>query len=198
MTIIAYIGDKGSGKTLSMVINLYNNYHKKDKTIYSNMLFNFDNAYVLDKSFYENFKNSNYSLMSCAVVIDEAHVFVDSRKAMTPRNIMFSKFITQSRKRDVDLLYTTQDVSYERFMFSGQVELRLRKLTDVVIMCKTITYIDGKYPVINHEPLINPKKDKMYCLNFIYRGGQLIKKTVTYANPYFKKFDTHQIIDLDI
>lgn len=195
--ITGYIGDKGSGKTLSMTIKLYHDYELKNRMIYSNMGFKFKNFRYINKEFYDDFKAADFQINDCAFVVDEAHVFIDSRRSMSSRNIIFSKFITQSRKRGVDMFYTTQDVSYERFMTSGQVELRLRKLTDEVILCKTITFLNGKTPVENYEELIDPKKDKMYCINFKYRGGMLISKSCVLANPYFKLYDTNQIIDLD-
>lgn len=201
--ITAFIGDKGSGKTLAMTIDLFTNYYLKSRTIYANYGLLFGNKapiMMLDKNFYDDFKKSKFNLKSCAVAIDEAHVFIDSRRTMSDRNIMFSKFITQSRKRDVDLKYTTQDVSYERFIHSGQVELRLRKLTDEIIFCKTITFFnDGKrHPQENYEDLIDPKKHRMYCIQIKYRGGVIVSKSMILANPYFKKYDTNEIIDLDI
>lgn len=199
--ITAYIGDRGSGKTLAMTIRLYNDFYLKNKKIFSNYGLLFGKKQLcakLDKAFYDDFKSSKFELNNCAVAVDEAHVFVDGRRAMSAKNIMFSKFVTQSRKRDVDLFYTTQDVSIERFLVSGQVELRLRKLTDEIIFCKTITlFNDGKQPAVNYEHIINTKTMRMYALQFHYRAGQLVKKAYVFGNPFFKTYDTNEIIDLD-
>lgn len=200
--IVAYIGDRGSGKSLAMTIKLYNDFYKKDRMIYSNYGLRFpneDKITALDKQFFEDFKKSDFQIFNCAVAIDEAHVFIDSRRSMSPRNIMFSKFITQSRKREVDLYYTTQDVNVERFMSSGQVEMRLRKLTDEVIFCKTLTIFGdkSKKPETNYEHFIDVKKDKMYSLQFTYRGGLLKKKSCILANKYMKLYDSNEIVDFD-
>jgi hypothetical protein len=69
------------------------------------------------------------------VLLDEAHILVDSRLTGTQRNIAWSYLFTQARKRELDVLFTTQSFH--------QVELRLRDLCTAVVSCRSI----GDYTV---------------------------------------------------
>jgi len=184
--IIAYIGDIGSGKTLSVVKQLYTRYIK-GYDIYTNFGLDFPEdkkhgtVTSLDKQFFSDYTKSEFNIIRSQIAIDEAHVFFDSRNAMMKKNKIFSKFITQSRKRSVDLYYTTQDKSPYHFIQSGQVELRLRKLTDYIIFCES-----------------HKIKGKTFIINNIYdRYGCLMNKNIYQGDKYFKLYDTNQIIDFD-
>ena len=201
--LIAYIGDRGSGKSLSMVRNLFYRY-KKGTTIYTNMNLKFPKfdgcgkVIALDfKNFMEKFKKKDFKLSNCVVVLDEIHVFIDSRRSMSSRNLLFNKFITQSRKRSVDVIYTTQDLNIMTFLRSGQVDLRTRKLTERIIYCKTATkFYKKQKPIINYEDMINPEKDKMYCMNYIYdTSGTMKSKSIFLGNSYMPYYDSDEIID---
>jgi hypothetical protein len=135
----------------------------------------------LSLKFFENYNKSGMELLNAVILIDEAHVFFDSRNAMLKRNKIFSKFVTQSRKRSVDLLYTSQDKSPQLFFKSGQVELRLRKLTDYIIFCQCFTHNKEKF-------IINTVCD---------RYGIAIKKKIFKADDYYRLYDTNEIIDFD-
>lgn len=65
------------------------------------------------------------SFSDACILIDEAHVFVDSRAGMTKVNRLFSYLMLQTGKEGINLYYTTQDF--------GQVEKRLRQRTDIAI-----------------------------------------------------------------
>lgn len=183
--IIAFIGDIGSGKTLSMVKYMIDKFNKGNN-IFSNFGIDFPKrkdakVTLLNMSFFKDYAASKFNLLNSVIAIDECHVFFDSRNSMLKRNKIFSKFITQSRKRSVDLVYTTQDKSPELFIRSGQVELRLRKLTDYIIFCQT--YKKGKNVFIINS----------YCDKY----GIMQQKKVFLGNPYFNKYDTNEIIDFD-
>lgn len=189
--IIAYIGDIGSGKTLSMVRYAFKCY-QSGRTIFSNFHLDFPpvpkgyngirgTVQLLDSQFFKNYAESKFSVNNALVMVDECHVFFDSRNAMLKRNKMFSRFITQSRKRDVDFAYSTQDKSPEAFLISGQVELRLRKLTDRIVMCESV-----------------PHQGKKYIKQTICdRYGTIISTSVFCANDYYTMYDTNEIIDFE-
>jgi len=184
--ILSIIGDIGSGKTLSGVKYCYDQY-KKGFTIFTNIRLVFPKikgcgkVVKLDGQFFKDYTASKFNLINAVVFIDEAHVFFDSRNAMMKRNKIFSKFVTQSRKRSVDVLLTTQDKTPQLFLSSGQVELRARKLTDYIIFCQT--YKKGK---------------NTYIIQTVCdRYGLAVKKKIFPANPYFSLYDTMEIIDFD-
>lgn len=175
--IIGIIGGIGSGKTLTMTYHLYKDHLKKRK-IYANYGLKFEYQ-QLTGAFFRDYAKSGFDLMNSSIGLDELHVFLDSRNAMSNKNKMMSRFITQSRKRGVDMYYTTQDLNHESFARSGQVDLRLRKLTDMLIHCKYRKY-NGKHLVVN---------DIMF-------NGKRIKKVID-CTKIIDKYDTYQIIDFD-
>lgn len=181
--ILCWIGDIGSGKTISAIKYAYEEY-LKGRTIYCNLhLFfpkspNGGKVVPLDTKFFIDYATSRFNIMNSIVLIDEAHIYFDSRNALMRKNKIFGKFITQSRKRSVDLVYTTQDENPETFRTTGQVDLRLRKLTDRVILCR-----------------IEKIKDKEFVIQDFYNNsGRLLTRQVVYANPYFNLYDTNEII----
>ena len=181
--ILAFIGGIGSGKTLSMVRFMHEKY-KCGRHIFTNFGIKFkgpENVTMLDMAFFSNYQKSGFNVIDSVVAIDEAHVFIDSRNAMSRKNKLFSKFVTQSRKRSVDLIYTTQDKNPDMFLHSGQVELRLRKLTDYIIFCQCLHKGSQVY-IINS-----------YCDSY----GIKLKKSVFLGNDYFDCYDTNEIIDIE-
>lgn len=182
--IIGLIGARGSGKTLTMTKFLYNDYVNGAK-IFTNYGLRFgrkSSAMIvpLDRKFFDDYRQSNFNINNASIGIDEAHVFIDSRSSMSRKNKMFSRFITQSRKRDVNLYYTTQDISMETFLTSGQVDLRLRKLTDYLVFCRFVK-IDSN----------------CYVVNEWYKQGLFMNRKVFHGNEYFRRYDTREIIDID-
>jgi len=128
--IVGYVGNMGSGKTLSMVKEAFNLFNK-GYTIYSNIKLNFPHK-VLDMEEILSYANEDKSFHKAVFLIDEAHIFIDSRRSASKRSLLMTYFITQTRKKDVTLLYTTQNI--------GQVEKRLRQQTDIICECFSKVY----------------------------------------------------------
>lgn len=108
------------------------------------------------------------------LIIDEFHIFSDSRLSSTNHNILISYFITQVRKQDIQLIYTTQQL--------GQVDIRVRDNTDVLAL-----------------PAYNPEKDIMNVI-FLKRDWLTSQftfshiKTYTNLRPVFERYTTKQLI----
>jgi len=125
MTVIAFEGGLGSGKTLGMTFFLLSEQQYKNKKIYSN--------YKLDCP-YEKLDMSQIlakmgELQDVAIGIDEIHIFMDSRMAVSKKNRLMSYFALQTRKRNVSLYFTSQ--------FLDQVDKRLRRLVDYRFLCES-------------------------------------------------------------
>lgn len=143
--IVGIEGGIGAGKTLVMTHFAKEEYSNMGKTIFSN--------YSLNQIPYEpigfaDLLKWSTSCAECAmkytagvcwkcggrkfskacILIDEAHVWVDSRSSASKLNRVFSYLMLQTGKEDINLYYTTQDF--------GQVEKRLRQRTDVGIRVK--------------------------------------------------------------
>lgn len=187
--IIAYIGGIGSGKTLSMVKYAYEKY-LSGRDIYSNLRLNFPDKKgsgkieYLNGKFFKDYTTSKFNVRNAVILIDEAHVFLSCRNSMSNTNKIFSRFITQARKRSVDMVYTTQDKSALLFIDSGQVDKNLRRLTDFIVFCNNLnkTFSGGK------EYFVQTMHDNY--------GIKLSMKKFL-GNPYFKLFDTNEIISFD-
>lgn len=118
--IILYTGRRGCGKTLSMVKDA-KKFFENGWTIYSNIELNFSHEYMNDDDILKI--NADSKIDNCVLMIDELQVVLDSRRSMAKKNIEFSHFIQQIRKRNIVLLCTTQ--------FGGTVDLRFRQHVDV-------------------------------------------------------------------
>lgn len=179
--IIAIIGKRGCGKTLTMA-KIITEELRKGKNIYTNFHINkkalpkiqHKLLHIIDNNFLLNY--GTFKLYNCALFIDEIYVYIDSRMSSSKRNRIWSYFINQTRKRDVDMYYTTQ--------FFKQVEVRLRNNTEVFIFPESF----------EHE-------QKIFVRNAIYtnsiKSDELlkIKEERFIGNEFFNVYDTDEIID---
>jgi len=137
--IVLYKGRRGAGKTLTMTKDAYN-YYCMGWNVYSNIEFQFPHEYISENDIISI--DADSSINNCVLVIDEIQVLLDSRRSSRGRNVDFSYFIQQIRKRNIILLCTTQ--------FTGTVDLRLREHIDVIAKPKyskkhevcEVTYMD--------------------------------------------------------
>lgn len=118
--IVLYVGARGKGKTLTMNKDGYN-FKCKGFEVFAN----FECSFAKEISNDEIMElNKGSELYDCVILIDEIQIFFDSRRGMYKRNIDFSNFIQQSRKRNINILCTTQ--------YSNTIDLRLRQHLDVM------------------------------------------------------------------
>ena len=175
--IVLYKGARGRGKTLTMVKDGLGYYHE-GYTILRNFFCKFgkqiDNEEVLSLS-----KDSN--LNNCVLLIDEIQIFFDNRQSMTKKNITFSNFIQQIRKRNITILCTTQ--------YSNTIDIRLRQHLDIIAfpnfkrdknICE-VTYLD--LTRIQDNDLITGEMPK-----------PMTSKVIFNAEPIFKLYDTAEMI----
>ena len=127
--VIGIVGDKGSGKTLLLAYLLYKD-HLTGRSIISNFSLSFEHT---QKSFKELSKMPKY-LQNATVGYDEFHMAVDSRRSTSKNNIAFTTFLTQLRKKECILIYTTQ--------LFRTLDVRVKDQTDVII---TPIENDGEY-----------------------------------------------------
>ena len=191
--IIGFIGQRNSGKTLSMTIEAYKKYLQGYK-IYSNYHLNFPHTpYTVDDLMM--FAESGMYFGNSIFLIDEIHIWFDSRASGKKRNIIFSYFLNQSSKNDIDIYYTSQ--------FSRQVEIRMRLNTEIVVESATRVVLwknpDSK-PIIleNYRPKPHDYKTVAYVTNKITKfsdtGMDKVSVRMYKGNKYFKLYDTRQVI----
>lgn len=171
--IIGMIGRMGTGKTLSLVRYAYN-YYRSGYKIYSNIHLNFPYTRVGLQDLLD-YANANTYLEKSIVIIDEAHVLLDSRNSASKRNRLVSFFVVLTRKMGCNLLYTTQ-----RF---HQIDKRLRDNSDIVISCSTKTFKGTKY---THNMI-------MIMTEF----GMKTKREIFKSSDYFNLYNTKELVKIE-
>jgi hypothetical protein len=148
--IIGIAGDIGAGKTLVATKILLEEYLAyPDKKVFANMqrlkhipyeYLSFDRCVKMAMT--------DEELKSAILLVDEAHVWFDSRTSISKLNRIFSYFLLQTGKMDITLIYTTQHF--------GQVDRRLRERTDLSIIVER----NGDLHTCHGEDLSRGKKFK--------------------------------------
>lgn len=170
--IIVYVGGMGSGKTLSAVREAYQ-YHLKGLKVLSNMKLSFPHQFITSKDIIE-FAKQKQGLYNCVVVLDEMHIFLDSRRSVSKKNLISSYFITQTRKQKVKLIGTTQH--------RHQLDKRVRDNTDAFIDCEKVEI-----------PYTFDGEDILIVYNYINtRNRNSMDRFI--GNKYFNLYDTEEII----
>lgn len=175
--IVLYKGSRGKGKTLTMVkdgLGYLNEGYKIIRNFECKFGEYIDNDGVLSLS-----KDSE--IYNCVLMIDEIQIFFDNRQSMMKKNITFSNFIQQIRKRGITILCTTQ--------YSNTIDIRLRQHLDIIAfpnfkrdkdVCE-VTYLD-----------LTRAQDADFITGEIPKP--MMAKIVFNARPIFKLYDTSQMI----
>lgn len=175
--IYFYKGAKGRGKTLTMVKDAYL-FHLNGYTVFTNMKSVKFGVYMTNEDIIKIDKTS--FLKNCVMLIDEVQTLFNSRRSMKKENVNFSYFIQQIRKRNIELLATSQ--------FSNTVDLILRQHIDYMItpfhdkeldVCKVI-YLDLNSFEDDNNGIIN----------------EASRTTTVYdALPIYKLYNTEELIN---
>lgn len=92
------------------------------KIVHEEDFINFDYNMFVDAM------EENTTLFDTTVVIDEAYLFADARMTQSGFNRLMSYFVLQSRKRDVNIYFTTQQFE--------NIDSRLRRNVDMRILSR--------------------------------------------------------------
>jgi len=174
--IIGVIGNRGTGKTLFMTLEAFNQY-RKQKTIYSNYELTFPKIdkckkpILIPDDFFLNYEKFN--LTNVCLFFDEIYIYIDSRTSGSKSNRVMSYFFNQTRKTGVDLYYSTQ--------FFSQVDKRLRFNTEVFVIPKAIK---------------DKNKNLFILVEICNRDLKLLDKWLIRAKPIFNLYNTDEIISM--
>ena len=169
---IAFIGDTGGGKTLSMTALGLMFAQTNNLKIFANyeLLNDVEYEYIN----FEDIVDFPEYLHDAVILIDEAHIGTDAYAFFTQRVKSITKFATQTRKRRLIFMYTTQ-------IFT-QTAKRLRDLTTYIIYCNTTTIKDVfKLNIHNRE----------------VENDGYIRTLHLHGEPFYKYYDTNEIIELE-
>jgi hypothetical protein len=179
--IIAVIGDIGSGKSLWMTFLIYSLCKEAKSTIYSNYALAIKGTDIvrMDKKFLKSFfdiKGRAFTTVKNIILaIDEISTFIDSYDQMLKPNKIFSKFILQSRKRDVTFIYSAQHLN-------SLVPKRIRLVTNYIV-----------------RPEYDDDADVLHYSVFRFDGvneSLLCEKQIEQASRYFRFYDSYKEIDI--
>ncbi len=172
--IVGFIGDIGGGKTASLVKEVYIKYLSGRK-IFSNIKLNFPYTHVSQEDLLE-MASGGFNLQDGVLVLDEIHIYLDSRTSMSKENRVITYFALQTRKVGVDLYYTTQ--------YINQVDLRLRNLTNALIECYTQE---------------NSETKEKYTLNVIRMrkiNKVITKKIIFQTSKVYNLYNTYEVVSV--
>jgi hypothetical protein len=168
--LIGITGSLGGGKTLYMTRCLYKEKQSRGNArVISNYKLNFPFEFIEATEIFE----MKESLKNTIMGIDEFHIFLDCRKSSNKKNTLLTYFILQTRHLGVHLYFTTQDI--------GQVDVRLRRMLDILVYCQKL-----------HIP------DYFKLRIYDYRDTMNITQSqhLFYGKPYYDLYDTTEIIDI--
>lgn len=176
MAIIGMEGGLGSGKTILMTRYLYKDF-KKGRKIYTNYGVKFKHEKVDMSNILEMHENK-FNLRDCSLGIDEITVFADCRRSGSKLNRVISYFILQSRKRNVDIYFTTQNLN--------MIDFRLMDYMDFQILCKKV------------KDKATGKEKEGYAEYNIYDIRDIndikVRKFVLNLKKYYGLYDTNEVI----
>jgi tRNA A37 threonylcarbamoyladenosine biosynthesis protein TsaE len=178
--LIGIEGDLGSGKTLYAVKNIISDYLNNKKIVSNTPLYNIEYELFDIKEFLNN--EYREKLFNSTILLDEITVYMDCRISSSKQNLLMGYLVLQSRKRNIDIYYTTQDFDLIDYK-------RLFKYTQFLVVAKKLFYIDEnniKKELENyrHYDIINVKKRKDNVTSF----NMCI-------DPFYKYYDTDYIIE---
>lgn len=172
------IGRQGSGKTAFITKLLVDNY-SPDKKVYSNYtLFGIDHEKITFNRKSKNsidilevIKDNSDYFNNSIMLLDEIHIYFDSRDFMRENNRIIQNFFSQLRKRNILLLATTQYILH--------LDVRIRRQALAVFQMSNLK--DGIFRVDVHEI-------DGYFTRFI-------KTELVNLNDYFRYYDTNELIE---
>lgn len=176
--LIGLEGGLGDGKTIMMVRYLnkdFNNGHD----IYANFELKNGLKYnPIDLKELLSYKDKSLEFTNATLGIDEITVFVDCRTSSSKSNRIFSYFVLQSRKRSVNIYYTTQDLT--------MLEKRLLPHTHIIILCESIFDKNGD--------MIKDWKNYS-VIDYRNRRRPTINSFDMNIKPYYDFYDTDEVIE---
>lgn len=177
--LVGIQGGLGTGKTILLTKYLLNDSLNGYNILANYNLFNINYDDLVVENLIKNPKDTtdDIQLKNCTLGIDELTVYADCRLSSSNRNIFFSYLVLQSRKRSVDLYYTTQDFS--------MIDKRVFKHTHIQILCNSLYNEYGD--IINHykEYVILDCRDM---------ANISTERYIMDIRPYYDYYDTDEII----
>jgi len=121
-------GLMGSSKSLTSVALLFMDFLENGRKIISNDHLKFPHIYMDLKHFVDHVADNEMS--DSTILLDEGYLLMDSRTSSGKLNKLFTYFIAQTRKRNVDMYICTHHIDH--------VDKRLRRAVDIRGSCRYV------------------------------------------------------------
>ena len=141
------IGSQGEGKTAMITyLMLVNSNFGNDRKIYSNYTLSVPHNKITLDSIIKQLDNDPSFYNNSIILMDEIHLYLDSRDFMSKNNRKIQTFFSQLRKRNILLLGTSQYIMHVdvRVRRHAKMVFDMRNLSNGMFGC-TISKIDGYY-----------------------------------------------------
>lgn len=188
--LIGIEGGLGSGKTIKLVQYLKEE-HRCGKHIMCNIgLTNIPYEQVDIHKLLE-YNDTAVSLNNLVLGIDELTVFADCRTSGGGKsNRIFSYLVLQSRKRSVDIYYTTQDIE--------MIDWRVVAHTSIFVYAEKLFIKD--FPSLRGKVDVDPEDDSIMGIRrYIIKDRRnprhiRIKRFFQDITPFYDLYDTDEIV----
>ena len=174
--LIGIVGEPNTGKTILMV-----RYLKMDSTRNRNIIVNMPLFGIPFTEFdIDKFLSNEYNelLHNATLGLDEITVYMDCRAGQSKQNLLMGYLVLQSRKRGIDIYYTTQSLDLVDYN-------RLVKYTNIIIYANEILNERTGEPVLDL---------RRYTIIDLRYGLERISDKIINITPYYDMYDTNYII----
>ena len=163
------LGERGAGKTL-LAVGMGTLLQKTGLKLVSNVTFH---SLPYRRMTFAQFVAEAENIRDCVAIFDEFHVGADSYKWWNQKVAVITEFLTQTRKRNVTMILTTQRMD--------TIASRARKMVDYVYQVEAGQDYEGQ----------------VYCEVFDRRKPEpddFVRAFVYDGRPLFDEYDTNEII----
>lgn len=184
-------GSKGAGKTCLATHHAYKAYHK-GRTVFANYHLEFPYTAIDEDTF--NTEKGRAKLKDCVIVVDEAHNYFGARTFMSETNRNMDKFQRQIRKRNCDVILTSQQ--------AVAIDITFRRNLEIMDECFPyhLDHRQGGYRKATLWEIENKKVDLIMVKETLYWAetsstpapSSWIKFNPV---PYYKMYDSDEFVD---
>jgi hypothetical protein len=173
--IVGFTGKMGGGKTYSMTF-FGKRMLDKGFSIISNYTLSMKHRLITKEEIQKYGSDSSEMLKDCVLMLDEMQTIMDCRSSQ--KNRMLTFFVLQTRKRGVNLFYTTQNFH--------AVDRRLRDNTDFLVDCTALRNESGETIGFGLEILQCHGRDRFESLNHF---------TLRKSESVYRLYDSYEIVN---
>jgi len=184
MSLKMITGLKGAGKTAYMTKLLHDSW-KAGRKVRANYKLEFPFE-PIDLEF---LLTNPHELYDMSIGIDEAQTYFDCRLSQTKKNRIFSYLMLQSRKRHVDIFFTSQQAS--------NVDIRIRKNIDFLYECTAMVSTSQGLKRANIADIEAKKITRIMIVEFNFEAEEK-RKFIFNPKEIYKLYDSDEFINITI